>query len=105
MFAGSCHDWRLQFVFQCRVQVTRIWGNIQVMSPMQPMCVFYLLRKYTFYVFYRNEIICDFLIEPMIYIYIYMSWMFWVVSSMLKIMPMILLQIELCVWSVVWIVI
>jgi len=70
MFPGMCHFWRLQLVFQCRVQVTRIWGNIQVMSPMQPMCVFYLLRKYTFYVFYRNEIICDFLIEPMIYIYV-----------------------------------
>jgi hypothetical protein len=34
-----------------------------------------------------------------------LKYMFWVVSSMLKIMPMILLQIELCVWSVVWIVI
>jgi hypothetical protein len=26
MFAGSCCNWRLQWVLQCRVQVTRVQG-------------------------------------------------------------------------------
>jgi hypothetical protein len=33
---GTYHDWRLQLVLQYRIQVTRTWGGIRVMSPMQP---------------------------------------------------------------------
>jgi hypothetical protein len=35
MFVESCHNWRLQWVLQCRVRVV---------SPMQPRWVFYSLR-------------------------------------------------------------
>jgi hypothetical protein len=45
MFEGSCHDWRLQLILLCRVQVTRIQWNVEVMSPMQLKWVFYSLRN------------------------------------------------------------
>jgi hypothetical protein len=53
MFVGKYHDWRLRLVLQCRVQVTRIRGNTQVMSLMQP----YSLRNYTFIYFMEMQVI------------------------------------------------
>jgi len=66
MFAGSCHDWRLQLVLQCRFQVTRIQGNVGVMSPMQPKWIFYSLRKCTFIYLINLQMIYDFITEPTI---------------------------------------
>jgi len=102
MFAGSCHDWRPQLVLQYRVQVTRTQGNIRVMSPMQPMWVFYSLRNYYFHILMNCKIYMLFNKSEPIVCWIHMFLMIWVLSSMLN-LSMIFWRIEYCMWSVKWI--
>jgi hypothetical protein len=80
VFAGSCHNWRLQWVLQCR-----IW----VVSPMQLRWVFYLLRKIYFYILWICKmysvlwIQTDHMMKYMFWI-IWLVWLCSIISMMFK---------------------
>jgi hypothetical protein len=67
MFAGSCYNWRLQWVLQCRVQVTRVQGVFELESNAAKVGIPLTEKNIYFYMYWIDKnIYIVYEIEPTI---------------------------------------
>jgi len=84
MFAGSCYNWRLQWVLQCRVQVTRVQGVFELESNAAKVGIPLTEKNIYFYMYCIDKnIYIVYEIEPTIWWNVCFE-MIWLVSIMFK---------------------